>query len=71
MTTPSTLLACPQNHPPYCAFSGLGDCPNNLILTFLSPEKVPTRIYGNRGSFIHSSAWKVNSANFAKVDSSH
>jgi hypothetical protein len=23
-------------------FSGLGDCPNNLILPFPSPEKVPT-----------------------------
>jgi hypothetical protein len=23
-----------------CAFSELGDCPNNLILSFPSPEKV-------------------------------
>ena len=30
---PSTLSSCSQNRPPYCAFSGLGDCPNNIILS--------------------------------------
>src|SRR5687767_3008989 len=26
-------------------YSGLGDCPNNLIHSFPSPEKVPTPVY--------------------------
>jgi hypothetical protein len=42
---PSTLSSCSQNRPPYCAFSGLGDCPNNIILSFPSPEKTSTLIY--------------------------
>ena len=41
----STLSECSQNRGPYCTFSGLGDCPNNLILPFPSPEKLPTRTY--------------------------
>ena len=41
----STLSECSQNRGPYCCFSGLGDCPNNLILPFPSPEKLPTRTY--------------------------
>src|SRR5215208_5646242 len=41
----STLSECSQNRGSYCTFSGLGDCPNNLILPFPSPEKMPTRIY--------------------------
>jgi hypothetical protein len=28
-------------------FAGLGDCPNNLILSFPSSEKVPTPVYTN------------------------
>jgi hypothetical protein len=35
---PSTFSSCSQNRSPYCAFSGLGDCPNNIILSFPSPE---------------------------------
>ena len=34
-----TLSECSQNRPPYCIFSGLGDCPNKIILPFPSPEK--------------------------------
>jgi hypothetical protein len=26
-------------------YSGLGDCPNNLILSFPSPQKVPPPVY--------------------------
>jgi hypothetical protein len=40
-----TLSECSQNRPPYCIFSGLGDCPNKIILPFPSPEKMPTRKY--------------------------
>jgi hypothetical protein len=43
--SPSTLSAYSQTHPPYWTFSGLGDCPNNLILSFPSSEKVPTPVY--------------------------
>src|SRR5918995_4575376 len=42
--TPSTLSECSQNRQPKCAFSGLGDCPNNLLLPFPSPEKVAARV---------------------------
>jgi hypothetical protein len=40
-----TLSGCSQNRGPYCTFSGLGDCPNKIILPFPSPEVVPTPIY--------------------------
>jgi len=43
--SPSTLSGCSQNRPPYCTFSGLGDCPNKIILPFPSPEEVPTLMY--------------------------
>jgi hypothetical protein len=43
--SPSTLSECSQNCQPYWAFSGLGDCPNNLILPFPSPEKVRAHTY--------------------------
>src|SRR5687768_3768555 len=39
------LSECSQNRPPYCTFSGLGDCPNKIILPFPSPEEVPTLVY--------------------------
>ena len=42
---PSTLSSCSQNRQPYCAFSGLGDCPNNIILSFPSPEEASTLTY--------------------------
>ena len=42
---PSTLSSCSQNCPPYCVFSGLGDCPNNIILSFPSPEETSTLVY--------------------------
>ena len=41
-----TLSESSQNHKPYCNFSGLGDCPNKIILSFPSPEEMPTLIYG-------------------------
>jgi hypothetical protein len=41
----STPSGCSQNRGPYCTFSGLGDCPNKIILPFPSPEEVPTPIY--------------------------
>jgi hypothetical protein len=50
----STLSSCSQNRPPYCAFSGLGDCPNNIILSFPSPEE--TQYPYIRG---HPSGWTV------------
>jgi hypothetical protein len=34
-----------RTYPPYGVFSGLGGCPNNLILSLPSPEEVPTLIY--------------------------
>jgi hypothetical protein len=43
--SPSTLSACSQIQPPQCAFSWLGDLPNNLILLSLSPEKTRGSIY--------------------------
>ena len=42
-----TLSGCSQNRRPYCIFSGLGDCPNKIILPFPSPEKMPTLIHGD------------------------
>jgi hypothetical protein len=51
---PSTLSSCSQNRPPYCAFSGLGDCPNNIILSFPSPEEAQYPYI--RG---HPSGWTV------------
>ena len=42
-----TLSEYSQNRRPYCIFSGLGDCPNKIILPFPSPEKMPTLIHGN------------------------
>ena len=43
--SPSTLSIYSQTHSPYWTFSGLGDCPNNLIFPFPSSEKVPTPVY--------------------------
>jgi hypothetical protein len=43
--SPPTLAAYSQTHPPYWIFSGLGDCPNNLIRSFPSSEKLPTPVY--------------------------
>ena len=44
-------------------YSGLGDCPNNLILSLPSPKRC-ARIYEQRGSLIHPSTWNVTSANY-------
>jgi hypothetical protein len=76
---PSTFSSCSQNRSPYCAFSGLGDCPNNIILSFPSPEEASTLIYegipqvglllihsadgGHRGNPIHRSTWNADSSN--------
>jgi hypothetical protein len=43
--SPSTLAAYSQTHPPYWTLSGLGDCPNDLIRSFPSSEKVSTLVY--------------------------
>ena len=40
--SPSTLAAYSLTRPPYWTFSGLGDCPNDLIRSFPSSEKVAT-----------------------------
>jgi hypothetical protein len=71
---PHRLSACSQTHPLCCDFSGLGDCPNKLILPFPGPEKVPNPYVrghssiglflthsvesGYRGNLIHRSIWK-------------
>ena len=44
-------------------YSGLGDCPNNLILPLPSPKRF-ARIYEQRSSLIHPSTWNVTSANY-------
>ena len=42
---PTDSLRVFSESPAILVLSGLGDCPNNIILSFPSPQKVPTRIY--------------------------
>src|SRR5215211_5088648 len=58
----STLSECSQNRGSYCSFSGLGDCPNNLILPFPSPQKVPTRTYERIPQMDYSDTWASHSS---------
>jgi len=62
--SPSTLAAYSQTHPHTGPFRGSAIVPTISFVLSRAPKRCLPRIYGHRGSFIHRSAWKVNSRKF-------